>query len=119
MAADKKRLKGLLQMMIDEDLVMPWSAQVRTDVVRDRELLDLMRRSGCKRVYLGLESVNQATLDDFEKSQSVADIVRAIKTLHEYDINSHGMFVLGADDDNRQTVRDTVRFALKNNVSTR
>ena len=59
MAANRKRLKKLLQMMIDEDLVIPWSAQVRTDVVRDAELLDLMRRSGCKLVYLGLESVNQ------------------------------------------------------------
>ena len=38
-AADKKRLKRLLRMMIDEGLVMPWGAQVRTDVVRDKELL--------------------------------------------------------------------------------
>ena len=43
MAANRKRLKKLLQMMIDEDLVIPWSAQVRTDVVRDPELLDLMQ----------------------------------------------------------------------------
>ena len=118
MAADKKRLKVLLQMMIDEGLAMPWSAQVRTDVVRDPELLDLMKRSGCCRVYLGLESVNQATLDHYHKSQNVDDIVRAIKTLHEYGINSHGMFVLGADDDTKQTIRDTVTFALKHRIDT-
>lgn len=118
MAADKKRLKILLQMMIDQGLVMPWSAQVRTDVVRDRELLSLMQRSGCKRVYLGLESVNQATLDAFHKSQSVDDIVQAIKILHEFGIDSHGMFVLGAGDDTKQTVRDTVSFALKHHIDT-
>jgi anaerobic magnesium-protoporphyrin IX monomethyl ester cyclase len=118
MAADKKRLKILLQMMIDEGLTMPWSAQVRTDVVRDRELLDLMKRSGCNRVYLGLESVNQATLDGFHKSQSVDDIVKAIKKLHEFGIDSHGMFVLGADEDTKQTVRDTVAFALKHRIDT-
>ena len=118
MAANRKRLKKLLQMMIDEDLVIPWSAQVRTDVVRDPELLDLMRRSGCKIVYLGLESVNQETLDRFEKSQTVADIENAIKVLHDYDIKSHGMFVLGADDDDVQTVRDTVTFAIKNKIDT-
>jgi anaerobic magnesium-protoporphyrin IX monomethyl ester cyclase len=110
MAADKKRLKVLLRMMIDEGLAMPWSAQVRTDVARDPELLDLMRKSGCKRVYLGLESVNQATLDHFHKAQSVDDIVQAIKKLHEYGINSHGMFV--------QTLRDTVTFALKHRIDT-
>ena len=78
-AANRKRLKRLLQMMIDEGLAVPWSAQVRTDVVRDQELLDLMRRSGCHLVYLGLESVNQKTLDEFEKSQTVDDIRKAIR----------------------------------------
>ena len=118
MAANRKRLKKLLQMMIDEGLVIPWSAQVRTDVVKDPDLLDLMRRSGCKIVYLGLESVNQETLDRFEKAQTVADIENAIKVLHDYDIKSHGMFVLGADDDDVQTVRDTVTFAIKNKIDT-
>jgi radical SAM superfamily enzyme YgiQ (UPF0313 family) len=118
MAADKQRLKKLLQMMIDEGLVIPWSAQVRTDVTRDPELLDLMRRSGCELVYLGLESVNQETLDGFHKAQTVEDIEKAIKRLHDYDIRSHGMFVLGADSDTVQTVRDTVAFALKNRIDT-
>ncbi len=118
MAADKKRLKTLLQMMIDEDLVIPWSAQVRTDVVRDKELLELMRASGCELVYLGLESVSQDTLDGYEKSQTVDDIVQGIRILHEHDIRSHGMFVLGADTDDVQTVRDTVDFAIKNHIDT-
>ncbi len=118
MAADKKRLKKLLRMMIDEDLVIPWSAQVRTDVTRDEELLELMRDSGCELVYLGLESVSQATLDSFEKAQTVEDIVEGIRKLHDYDIRSHGMFVLGADTDDVQTVRDTVTFAIKNHIDT-
>jgi len=105
-------------MMIDEGLVIPWYAQVRTDVARDPELLDLMRRSGCELVYLGLESVNQETLDHFEKAQSVEDIRKAIATLHRYGIHCHGMFVLGADTDTVQTVRDTVSFALDNRIDT-
>jgi anaerobic magnesium-protoporphyrin IX monomethyl ester cyclase len=117
-AANRKRLKTLLRMMIDEGLKFGWSAQVRTDVARDPELLDLMRRAGCWMVYLGLESVDQTTLDSFDKSQSVADIVFAIKTLHEHGIKSHGMFVLGADSDSRCVVRDTVDFALKHKIDT-
>ncbi len=117
-AANRKRLKRLLRMMIDEGLAVPWSAQVRTDVVRDRELLELMRDSGCHLVYLGLESVNQKTLDDFEKAQTVDDIRDSIRVLHEYGIKSHGMFVLGADADDVQTVRDTVTFARENRIDT-
>jgi len=118
LAADRKRLKELLRRIIDEDLVVPWSAQVRTDVAHDPELLDLMHRSGCFRVYLGLESINQDTLDAFDKHQTVDDIVKAIATLHEHGIETHGMFVLGADTDDKNVVRDTVAFAMKNHIDT-
>ena len=117
-AADKRRLKTLLRMMIERDLVVPWQAQMRADVVRDAELLDLMRRSGCHRVALGLESVDQATLDSFEKSQTVDDVVQAVGRLRDYGIDCHGMFVLGADGDTAGTVRDTVGFALAHGVDT-
>ena len=117
-AANRGRLKTLLQMMLDEGIHVSWSAQMRVDVVRDRELLDLMQRSGCWCVYLGLESINQTTLDSFDKAQSVEDIVSAVKTLHEYGINSHGMFVLGADSDDKSVVRETVDFARKHKIDT-
>jgi len=118
MAADRRRLKDLLRRMIDEDLVIPWSSQVRTDVTKDEELLDLMKRSGCSIVYLGLESVSQETLDGYEKHQTVDDIVAALKKFRAHGINTHGMFVLGADSDTRQTLRDTVSFAMKNKIDT-
>jgi radical SAM superfamily enzyme YgiQ (UPF0313 family) len=117
-AADVKRLKKLLRLMIERGVVIPWLAQVRTDVVRDPELLALMRDSGCKVVGLGLESVDQATLDSLHKSQTVDDIVTAVDTLHEYGIRSHGMFVLGGDTDDRESVRETVRFALEHDIDT-
>jgi radical SAM superfamily enzyme YgiQ (UPF0313 family) len=115
-AADKARLKALLRAMIEAGQVMPWTAQVRTDVVGDPELLDLMRRSGCDRLCLGLESVNQATLDSYAKSQTVDDIVRAVAMLRRQGIKTHGMFVLGGDGDTVQTLRDTVTFALRHHI---
>ena len=117
LAANKKRLKRLLQMMIDDGIVVPWQAQMRTDVVKDEELLDLMKRSGCERIALGLESVDQETLDAFDKSQSVDDIVHALDTLHEHGILTHGMFVMGAGSETVQSVRDTIAFALEHHVT--
>ena len=117
-AADVRRLKVLLRLMIGRGLSTPWQAQVRTDVARDPELLDLMRRSGCETLALGLESVDQATLDALHKSQTVADIVAAIDAIHRCGIRVHGMFVLGADTDDRQTVRDTATFAAEHHIDT-
>ena len=115
-AADKRRLKEMLRRMIDEGLAVQWMGQVRTGVVRDEELLDLMKRSGCLIVFLGLESVSLETLDAYDKHQTVEDISKGIRKLHEHGILSHDMFVLGADSYTLRTVHDTVDFALANRI---
>ena len=110
-AANKRRLKELLRTMIDRGITPRWMAQVRSDVARDDELLALMKRSGCNRLALGFESVDQATLDSYAKSQTVEDITDCIAALHRHGIKCHGMFVIGADNDTARTARDTVAFA--------
>ena len=110
-AADKRRLKALLGMMIDRGITPSWQAQVRTEVARDEELLTLMQRSGCRRLILGFESVDQATLDSYDKSQTVEDITFAIAALHRHGIKCHGMFVVGADSDSARAARNTATFA--------
>ena len=114
--ADKKRTKELLRLMIEKGVTPTWTAQVRVDVAKDPELLDLMKRSNCHTVYIGLESVNPETLKAYNKKQSVEDIERCIKTLHEYGIRIHGMFVFGSDNDTVETIHQTVTFAKKNDL---
>lgn len=115
-AADKRRLKTLLRMMIDNGITPKWQAQVRTDVARDDELLALMKRSGCHRLALGFESINQQTLDEYAKAQTVEDVAHAVAALHRHGIKCHGMFVVGADSDGKSTARDTVAFAKRQGV---
>jgi radical SAM superfamily enzyme YgiQ (UPF0313 family) len=117
-AANPDRTKRLLETMLSTNTAPPWTAQVRCDVTRDRELLKLMRESNCYYVYIGFESVSQAALDEFNKRQSVEEIVESIRLLHEHGIMIHGMFIIGAESDTRQTIRDTVSFALKHGIDT-
>ncbi len=69
-------------------------------------------------LYLGLESVNPATLEEYNKRQSPEEIADAVRILHEYDILTHGMFVFGAENDDAASLRATVDFAFKNHVDT-
>ena len=117
-AADKKRTKRLLRLMIENDLVFPWTAQSRLDVVKDRELLQLMHKAGCKVLYIGLESVNPQTLLEYNKRQTVEEMGEAIRILHQHKIKTHGMFVLGGEQDDRETVMQTVRCAIKWKIDT-
>jgi anaerobic magnesium-protoporphyrin IX monomethyl ester cyclase len=118
--AYNKRTKELLENIIRADVVpVGWTAQVRaTEIVRDRELLKLMQRTNCIMLYLGLESVNPQTLLEYNKKQSVEQIVEAIQILKEYGIRAHGMFVFGADGDTTESIRQTADFVIKNDIST-
>ncbi len=116
--AQPERTKTLLESMIREDLVVPWTAQARVDVVRDKELLKLMKRTDCQMLYIGFESTNPATLEEFHKNQSVDEIVEAVRILHEHGIMTHGMFVFGSDSDTVDDLRATTQFALKNKIDT-
>ncbi len=112
-AANKKRTKKLVKALIDNNLRLEWSAQVRTDIAKDPELIELMAASGCFSVYIGFESINPATLSLYNKRQGLEDIDNCIRLLKKYSIHIHGMFVLGSDTDDIQTIRNTEKFAKK------
>jgi radical SAM superfamily enzyme YgiQ (UPF0313 family) len=110
-AANKKRTKALLETMLDNNIRIEWSAQVRTDIARDQELIELMKATGCFNVYIGFESINPKTLALFNKNQAVEDIDNCIRLLKKHSIGIHGMFVLGSDVDDIQTIRNTQKYA--------
>ena len=116
-AAKPELTKELLRGMIDNGIKLKrWGAQVRAEAARDDELLALMKRSGCGIVYIGFESINPATLEGYNKQQTVEDIEEAIRRFHDYGIRIHGMFVFGADTDTVETIRETARFAMRSRI---
>jgi len=109
--ADRQRTKALCERIIAEGLKIEWSAQVRVESAKDPELLELMARSGCFVVFVGLESINPATLKAYNKSQTVQGIKDCVNNFHHYGIKVHGMFVFGSEEDHYQVIRDTVGFS--------
>jgi len=109
--ADRGRIKELCQRLLQEDLKIEWSAQVRVEAAKDEELMDLMARTGCYCVFVGLESINPATLKLYNKSQTVEGIKDCVLNFHRHGIRVHGMFVFGSEEDHYQVIRDTVRFS--------
>ena len=69
--ANRQRIKELCERLLRENIKIEWSAQVRVEAARDPELLDLMARAGCYVVFVGLESINPATLKAYNKSQDL------------------------------------------------
>ncbi len=111
--ANPKRTKELLKAMIREKLQFKWSTQARVDITKDIELVRLMKKAGCHTLFIGFESINPQSLKEMKKKQTVRDMMNAIKILRKNRIHIHGMFVYGFDNDNWQTVKETIKFAKK------
>ena len=116
--ANKARAKDLLREMLNNGITPEWMAQTRVDVVEDRELLELMKATNCYTLYIGFESINPKTLAAYNKKQTVGDIKESIELLHQYGVKVHGMFVLGADEDDTETITETAQFAKTMRIDT-
>jgi radical SAM superfamily enzyme YgiQ (UPF0313 family) len=118
----KRRGKELLTEMIRQRVDAPFYAQIRVDSVYkdgnvDKELLDLLWNAGCRIVYLGLESVNPATLKEYHKESSIDDMAGGLEALANRGIKTHGMFVFGADSDTRESLYQTADFAVDHGLN--
>jgi radical SAM superfamily enzyme YgiQ (UPF0313 family) len=116
--ANKARSKELFRAMIAEGLTGTWAAQVRADVAADPELLRLMADAGCHTLYIGFESINPKTLAEFNKKQGLEDIIKCVRAVKENGLHIHGMFVLGSDADDLDTIQKTVDFAINMGIDT-
>ena len=113
------RTRAILERILQRGIRMPpWGAQVRVEAAQDPDLLALMKRAGCSKVYVGFESINQETLALFNKRTSREQNEDAIRRFHRAGLSIHGMFVLGSDADTVGTVRDTVAFAKEMRLGT-
>lgn len=111
-AVNKVQARTIVQGMIARGFDFTWSCLSRVDLM-DRELMELMKRSGCDLIEFGVESGNQPMLDRYEKGTTVEEIRRAFGWARELDIATLATFVLGLPGETRQTLQQTLDLALE------
>jgi len=81
------------------------------DILRDESLLPRYRRAGIEHIYVGVESVNQATLDLYKKDSKVEQNKRAIELINAHDIISETSFVMGLPQETAADMERTIELA--------
>jgi radical SAM superfamily enzyme YgiQ (UPF0313 family) len=88
-----------------------WSSQATIQATLDDELLDAAARSGCKQLFLGLESVSQRSMREVHKGfNRVEDYARIVKRVHVHGIAVQAGIVFGFDNDTPAIFKDTLDF---------
>jgi radical SAM superfamily enzyme YgiQ (UPF0313 family) len=113
--ADRDYAKDLFARMIP--LGKRWFSQCCVGIAYDDELLRLAVRSGCRGLFLGLESLSDDSLRDWRKPQNKArDYGWAIQKLHAAGISVCPGIVFGHDSDRPEIFSRTLDFLLQSNV---
>lgn len=111
--SDKKFAKELFTEL--KKLKIIWTTQITLDIVKDEELLQLMKDSGCEMVLIGFESINEGNLKQMNKewTQRLGERDKLIEKIHEVGISIYASFVFGFDYDNEESFKKTLEFCDK------
>jgi anaerobic magnesium-protoporphyrin IX monomethyl ester cyclase len=89
-----------------------WFVQARCDdIVRNKEILPRLRRSGLNWVLLGVENSDPETLKGFRKNITPNDAREAVELLKRNGIFAHIMLIIGNRRDTRRSIRNLREFA--------
>jgi radical SAM superfamily enzyme YgiQ (UPF0313 family) len=91
-----------------------WVGQSSIDIARHEDVLQLAAASGCKGLFIGFESISEASLKETNKSHNrISFYEKAIKKIHQVGISIEGAFIFGFDHDDKSIFQKTVEFIEK------
>jgi len=79
----------------------------------NQELIKLSKEAGCMTWSIGLESVNQESLNNAMKTNKVEIFEKAIKKIRKHGIMVKGLFIFGFDQDKLDVFHNTIKAIKK------
>jgi len=108
--------KELFRAMIP--LQLKWASQSTINIARDPELLELAARSGCVSLSIGLESINEASLDSVGKGFNLPKrFDRDLAAIRKKGIQVIALLMVGLDGDTVDVFRRSLEFLIDNKIS--
>lgn len=101
--ANVKMMAECASAFISEYVDLLWDATGRINVLANAQLstLDLLKRSGCREIALGIETGSDRLLKYIDKKITLTQIVAAVSRLCAAGINVKGYFILGLPSESR------------------
>lgn len=111
----KAKAKALLAYIADyqrrHNDLFRFGTEASLNLAEDDELLQLYRQANFTWVFIGIESPDEASLKETNKTQNTRqDILSAVRTLYRHGINVLAGFIVGFDNDTLDTFDRQYRF---------
>jgi radical SAM superfamily enzyme YgiQ (UPF0313 family) len=106
----KRRTKEICKLLLEKNLDITWICDTRVDTI-DEELLSLMKKSGCVRVKLGVETGCDRLLSETKKGITKEQIRRAIALTKKVGVETTTYLMIGMPSETEEEIQETLNFA--------
>ena len=104
--------KRLCQQILDRNLHLQWTAEMRFEKNLSRDLLTQMRDAGCLKIVFGLESFNQRVMDFMKKGITQASVRRVTEDCLDLGIAIHCYIIAGFPTETEEEALETMNFIV-------
>ena len=94
---------------------LKWGCEITVGVVKEQSM-EYMRRSGCVRVNIGVESGNNEILRSVKKGHTIEKAYPAVDLCRQKGIEVGAFFMIGFPEETEETLRDTLTAIKKINA---
>jgi radical SAM superfamily enzyme YgiQ (UPF0313 family) len=121
---NKRKLKAeILPAMIEwmEGKKHPFalSTEASINLADDEELMQLMVEAGFSTVFIGIETPNEESLAECNKSQNQnRDLVASVKKMQNHGLEVQGGFIIGFDNDPISIFENQISFIQRSGIAT-
>lgn len=104
-------LKVFSEHLLQSELNIKWSAWSCVDKrFLDNGVLDVMKRSGCESILIGMESACQRTLERINKMQTRQDIENVLSAFRSIDIGLFVTLCIGFPGETYEEAMETIEY---------
>lgn len=106
--------KRLCRQLIDRNLQLQWTAELRFEKNLSRDLLALMRDAGCQKIVFGLETYNARLMDFMKKGITQEHVNRICNDCVDLGIAVHCYIIVGFPTEREEEALETMNFIVNN-----
>jgi len=106
----KERAKEICRKMINNNLNLKWKCDTRVDCI-DYELADLMKKAGCIRIKIGVESGSDRILKEIKKGLTKDKIRKGAEVIKKVSLPLTVYLMAGFPNETNEDIKETIEFA--------
>ncbi|MDP8254844.1 MAG: radical SAM protein [Candidatus Alcyoniella australis] len=110
LTADRKRALAVAEMLAQRGAPIGFDLRSRVDTI-DAELLDVLARAGCRRIYFGVESGDPQVLKNIKKGIDLDQTRRVFEHARRRGIRRLAYFMFGLPGEGLDAAQRTIEFA--------